>query len=88
MAGSAGAITTPSTWAVGMRRSPAGSATAGERRLAQWMLDVGTPPARVFELLAGAAGIAHGARVIRTLDFAAEVPATEPPVRELLRLAS
>jgi hypothetical protein len=52
------------------------------------MLDVGTPPARVFELLAEAAGIAHGARISRGLDFAPGVPATEPGVREQVRLAS
>jgi hypothetical protein len=68
--------------------APGGDATAGERRLAQWMLDVGTPPARVFELLAEAAGMAHGARVSRGLDFAPGVPATEPRVRGLVRLAS
>jgi len=66
----------------------AGDVTAGERRLAQWMLDVGTPRARVFELLAEAAGIAHGARVSRGLDFAPGVPATVPRVRRLVRLAS
>ncbi|MDP9333375.1 MAG: hypothetical protein M3Q30_08725 [Actinomycetota bacterium] len=65
-----------------------GDATVGERRLAQWMLDVGTPPARVFEILAGTAGLAHSARVIRALDVAPEAPATEPRVRELVRLAS
>lgn len=68
--------------------APVGDAAAGERRLAQWMLDVGTPPARVFELLAEAAGIAHGARISRGLDFAPGVPATEPGVREQVRLAS
>jgi hypothetical protein len=36
----------------------------GERRLAQWMLDVGTPPTQVFELVASTAGLARGARVI------------------------
>jgi hypothetical protein len=66
----------------------AGDAAAGERRLAQWMLDVGTPPAHVFELLAQSAGIAHGARVGRGLDLAPRVPATEPRVRGLARLAS
>jgi hypothetical protein len=68
--------------------APVGDVTAGERRLAQWMLDVGTPPARVFEVLAEAAGIAHGARVSRGLDFAPGLPATEPRVRGLVRLAS
>ncbi|MDQ1455364.1 MAG: hypothetical protein QOH28_984 [Actinomycetota bacterium] len=71
-----------------VRDAPVGDAAAGERRLTQWMLDVGTPPARVFELLAEAAGIAHGARVSRGLDFAPRVPATEPRARELARLAS
>ena len=66
----------------------AGDAAAGERRLAQWMLDVGTPPARVYELLTEAAGIAHGARVGRGLDTAPRAPATEPRVRRLVRLAS
>ena len=68
--------------------APVGDVTAGERRLAQWMLDVGTPPARVFEVLADAAGIARGARVSRGLNFAPGVPATEPRVRALVRRAS
>jgi hypothetical protein len=68
--------------------APVGDAAAGERRLTQWMLDVGTPPARVFELLAEAAGIAHGARVSRGLDLAPGAPVTQPRVRALVRLAS
>jgi hypothetical protein len=46
-----------------------------QERLAQWMLDVGTPPAQVFELLTSTAGIAGGARVGRSLSVAeAELP--------------
>lgn len=63
-------------------------ATVGERRLAQWMIDAGTPPARVIELLACTASLAHSASVIRGLDLVPKVPATEPRVRELERVAS
>ena len=44
----------------------------GERRLAQWMLDVGTPPTQVFGLVASTAGLARGARLLRDLDLAAD----------------
>jgi hypothetical protein len=49
----------------------------GERRLAQWMLDGGTPPTQVFELLGSTAGLARGARVARALD----VSEKDPPAR-------
>ena len=35
-------------------------AEIGERRLAQWMLDVGTPTTQVIELIASTAGLASG----------------------------
>lgn len=46
----------------------------GEQRLAQWMLDVGTPPSQVFELLASNAGLARRARVARALDVSEKAP--------------
>ena len=65
-------------------------AALGERRLAQWMLDVGTPPTQVFELLASTAGLTHGARVVRALDVGEGLPVavTRRPGRRPERAAS
>ena len=59
-----------------------------QRRLAQWMLDVGTPTTQVIELIASTAGLAPGLRMIRDLDFAAREAAPAPRARELERAAS
>jgi hypothetical protein len=64
------------------------SAETGERRLAQWLLDVGTPPTQVIELIASTAGLAPGVRMSRGLDFAARPAAPAARVRELERVAS
>ena len=61
-------------------------AVARERKLAQWMLDVGVPSTRVFELLAASTGLARSARVIKTLELATD---DGPVVRRVAsRLAS
>ena len=59
-----------------------------QRRLAQWMLDVGTPTTQVIELIASTAGLAPGLRMIRALDVAAREAAPAPRGRELERAAS
>ncbi len=62
---------------------------AGEQRLAQWMLDVGTPPTQVFELLAPNAGLARRARIARALDVSEkESSARRWRARFLQRVAS
>jgi hypothetical protein len=63
------------------------SAEIGERRLAQWMLDVGTPPTHVIELIASTAGLAPGVRMIRALDLAARAAAPAPRIRDLEHVA-
>ena len=61
----------------------------GERRLAQWMLDVGTPATQVFELLASTAGLVRGAEVSRALHVAPDTVAREWKFRALVdRVAS
>ena len=77
----------PEKWAQRNERGDM-SAETGERRLAQWLLDVGTPPTQVIELLASTAGLASGVRVGRALDFANRPAAPAVRVRELERVAS
>lgn len=59
-----------------------------QRRLAQWMLEVGTPTTQVIELIASTAGLAPGLRMIRALDFAAREAAPARRAGELERAAS
>jgi hypothetical protein len=49
-------------------------ARSADRRLAQWMLDVGTPATHVFDVLASTAGLVQGARMTRSLEPPAEQP--------------
>jgi hypothetical protein len=49
-------------------------ARSADRRLAQWMLDVGTPATQVFDVLASTAGLVQGARVTRSLEVPTEQP--------------
>jgi len=61
------------------------TARSAERRLAQWMLDVGTPAPQVFELIASTAGLADDARLARSLRMPVERPLDAPLLRNLER---
>ena len=43
-------------------------ARSADRRLAQWMLDVGTPATQVFDVLASTAGLVQAGEVVRALE--------------------
>lgn len=60
-------------------------ARSADRRLAQWMLDVGTPATQVFDILASTAGLAQGAEIGRSLKAPTERPLPEVRRRELER---
>jgi hypothetical protein len=60
-------------------------ARSADRRLAQWMLDVGTPATHVFDVLASTAGLVPGAEVVRALDVPTEWPFPVVSRRELER---
>ncbi|MDQ1384926.1 MAG: hypothetical protein QOG65_2305 [Actinomycetota bacterium] len=47
-------------------------ARSADRRLAQWMLDVGTPATQVFDVLASTAGLVQAAEVVRALEAPTE----------------
>ena len=61
------------------------TARSAERRLAQWMLDVGTPAPQVFELIASTAGLADDVRVARSLNVPSEQRLDAPRLRNLER---
>jgi hypothetical protein len=60
-------------------------ARSADRRLAQWMLDVGTPATQVFDVLASTAGLVQGAEMVRPLDMPVEQPLPELRRREFER---
>lgn len=47
-------------------------ARSADRRLAQWMLDVGTPATQVFDVLASTAGLVQSAEMVRSLEAPTE----------------
>ena len=60
-------------------------ARSADRRLAQWMLDVGTPATQVFDVLTSTAGLVQGAQIVRSLEAPTEQPLPAVRRRELER---
>jgi len=68
---------------------PSSGVDLGERRLAQWMLDVGVPSTQVTELLVATTGYVRGARVMATLEKGTRALVRRPaPAGVPSRLAS